>query len=227
LPVRKSLDLVGDGDELELIIDVEEIFAIKFTDAELEACRTAGDLNDIVWQHLSQHADAGNSRCMSAMAFHALRRSLVPAGAGRKIRPSDRLDGFAMTPKDLSSAVRQQTGLTISFARGRLGRASAWLMLAAVITLLLGIAWHALFIVAGGLYIFARVLSKRDSGSFEGCEIVANAVTEISASNFGRLAGRGANFDPKSTWQALRKALSRHGDCPEDEIGPGTLLIHA
>jgi hypothetical protein len=225
--VRKPLDLVGDGDELELIEDVEEIFAIKFADAELEACRTAGDLSDIVWRHLSEHADAGNSRCMSAMAFHALRRVLVSAGAGRKIRPSDRLDGFAITPKDLSSAIRRQTGLTISFAPGRLGRASAWLMLAAVIALLLGIAWHALFIVAGGLYIFARVLSARDSGSFEGCETAADAAAEISASNFGRLAGRGASFDPKSAWQALRKALSRHGHCPEDEIGPGTLLIHA
>ena len=85
--MRKSLDLVGDGDELELIEDVEEIFAIKFADAELEACRTAGDLNDIVWRHLSEHADASNSRCMSAMAFHALRRSLVSAGAGRKSGP--------------------------------------------------------------------------------------------------------------------------------------------
>lgn len=222
--MRESLDLVGDGDELELTVDLEDIFAVKFTNAELEACRTAGDLDDIVWRHLSEHADAGNIRCMSAMAFHALRR--LSAGAGRKIRPSDRLDGFAITPKDLSSAVRQQTGLTISFAPGRLGRASAWLMLAAVIALLLGIEWHAFFIVAGGLFIFGWALLKRDSGSYEGCETVADAAAKISASNFGRLAGRGASFDPKSTWQALRKALSRHGDCPEDEIGPGTLLIH-
>ena len=99
-------------------------------------------------------------------------------------------------------------------------------MAAAVIVLLPGFVWHALFIVAGGLYIFGQVLSTWDSGSFEGCETVADAATEISANNFGRLAGRGANFDPKSTWQALRKALSRHGDCPEDEIGPSTLLIH-
>ena len=223
--MRKSLDLVGDGDELELTADLEDIFAVKFTNAELEACRTAGDLNDIVWRHLSEHADAGNLRCMSAMAFHALRRSLLSAGAGRKIRPSDRLDGFAITPKDLSAAVRQQTGLTISFAPGRLGRASAWLMLAVVIALFLGIAWHAFLAVAGGLFLFGLALSKRDSGSYEGCETVADAAAKISASNFGRLAGRGASFDPKSTWQALRKALSWHGDCPEDEIGPGTLLI--
>ncbi len=224
--MRKSLDLDDDLDQVELILDLEEIFAIKFTDAELEACRTAGDLNDIVWRHLSERADASNLRCMSAMAFNALRRSLLSAGAGRKIRPSDRLDGFAIRPKDLSATVRQQTGLTISFAPGRLGRASAWLMLAAVIALLLGIAWHALFIVAGGLFLFGLVLLKRDRGSFDGCETVADAAAKISASNFGRLAGKRRELRSQERWQALRKALSRHGDCPEDEIGSGTLLIH-
>ena len=128
--MRKSLDLDDDLDQVELILDLEEIFAIKFTDAELEACRTAGDLNDIVWRHLSERADASNLRCMSAMAFNALRSTLLSAGAGRKIQPSDRLDGFSIAPKQLTLAVRQQTGLTISFAPGRLGEASAWLMLA-------------------------------------------------------------------------------------------------
>jgi hypothetical protein len=224
--VRKSLDLDGDLDQVELILDLEEIFAIKFADAELEACATAGDLNDIVWRHLSERADAGNLRCISAMAFHALRRSLLSAGAGRKIRPSDRLDGFAITPKDLSATIRQQTGLKISFAPGRLGRAGGWLLLAGAISLLLGIRWPSLFIIAGAFFVAGSALFKRDHGSYDGCETVTDAAAKISAANFGRLVDRGGRFESASVWQALRKALSWHGNCPEDEIGPGTLLIH-
>jgi hypothetical protein len=101
------------------------------------------------------------------------------------------------------------------------------MILAGIVCLLLAIKWHALLIGAAALFLGARVLLKRDSGAYKGgCETVGDAATNIAADNFGRLAGRGARFDPKSTWQALRKALSWHGDCPEDEIGPGTLLIH-
>jgi hypothetical protein len=53
LPVRKSLDLVGDGDELELIEDVEKIFAIKFADAELALLMHLSPAFDVgfCWAH--------------------------------------------------------------------------------------------------------------------------------------------------------------------------------
>ena len=225
--MRKSLDLDGDLDEVELILDLEEIFAIKFTDAELEACRTAGDLNEVVWRHLSGRSGADNIRCMNAMAFYALRRALTQAGAGRRIGLSDRLDGFAITPKDLASALRQKTGLTLGLVLGKLGTAGALMILAGIVCLLLALKWYALLIGAGALFLTATILLKRDSGAYkQSCETVGDAATNIAADNFGRLVERGARFDAESTWQALRKALSWRGDCPEDEIGPGTLLIH-
>ena len=225
--MRKSLNLGGDGDELELIIDVEEIFGIKFTDAELEACRTAGDLNEAVWRHLSGRGGGDNIRCMNAMAFYALRRALTPAGAGRKIRLSDPLDSFAQTPKQLASALQQKTGLKLRLVLGKLGTAGALMILAGIACLLLAIKWHALLIGAAALFLGARFLLKRDSGAYKrGCKTVGDAAVNIAADNFGLLAGRGARFDAKSVWQALCAALSWYGDCPVDEIGPGTLLIH-
>ena len=87
--MRKSLNLVGDGDESDLIKDLEDIFAIKFAVAELAACRTAGDLNGILWRHLSRRAGSDNVRCMDAIAFYALRSVLVSAGA----RPENQAPG--------------------------------------------------------------------------------------------------------------------------------------
>ncbi len=225
--MRTSLDLDGDLDDAGLIIDLEEIFAIKFTDAELEACSTAGDLNEAVWRHLSGRSGADNVRCMNAMAFYALRRALASAGAGRKVRLTDRLDSFAITPNDLASALRQQTGLKLSLVLGSVGSGGVFMIVAGIVCLLLALAWHALLIGAGVLFLTAIILIKRDSGAYkQGCETVGEAAAQIAADNFGRLVERGARFDAKSVWQALCAALSWHGDCPAGEIGPGTLLIH-
>ncbi len=224
--MRKSLDLVGDGDELDLILDVEDTFAIKLADAELEACRTAGALNEIVWRHMAQRAETGNVRCMNAMAFNALRRVLMAAGASRNIRLPDRLESFGMKPKQLSLALREQTGLVLGFASGPLGNFGAIALLAGIACVFLGFAWHSLFIAALALFLCFWSLIKLDSGSYEGCETVADAVAKTAADNFGALADKGGRFDAQSVWQALRETLSSHGGCAAGEIGPGTLLIH-
>ncbi len=224
--MRKSLNLVGDGDESDLIKDLEDIFAIKFAVAELAACRTAGDLNGILWRHLSRRAGSDNVRCMDAIAFYALRSVLVSAGAGRKIKLPDRLDSFSITPKDLASALWKQKGLAVRFASSALGIAGQWVALAAFPAALLGLKWHVSLILAVVLGAVGWHLMTRDQGSFKGCETVADAAGRISKQNYGKLVEKGARLDPPSVWRALCNALSWHGHCPADEIGPGTLLIH-
>ena len=101
------------------------------------------------------------------------------------------------------------------------------MILAGIVCLLLALEWHALLIGAGVLFLGARILLKRDSGAYrKGCGTVGDAAAKIAAENFGTLVEKGARFDAKSVWQALRTALSWQGDCPAEEIGPGTLLIH-
>ena len=119
--MRKSLDLDGDLDQVELILDLEEIFAIKFTDAELEACRTAGDLNDIVWRHLSGAA-ARESPLHERDGVLLLAPRPRIGGRRAQVRLTDRLDSFAITPNDLASLLQQQSGLKLSLPLGRLGR---------------------------------------------------------------------------------------------------------
>jgi hypothetical protein len=223
----QSLDLVGDGDELEIVLAVEDAFAIKFTNDQLEYCLTAGDLNGAVWAHMSGRAGADNLRCMNAMAFNTLRRALVANGAPRNIRPADRLEGFGMRPRELSRALRQETGLALGFGLGTVGNAGAIALLAGAACVLLGIVWHWLFAAAVLLFAAFAILVRLDSGSYEGCETVAEAAARIAASNFGALAAGGGRFDAASVWQTLRETLAAYCDVHAEEIGPDTRLIQA
>ena len=223
----KSLGLVGDGDELDLIQDIESVFGVAFADAELEAGRTVGDLNEALWRHMSARVEAGNVRCMNAMAFNALRRVLVAADASRNIRHSDRLESFGMKPKELSRAIHGKTGLVLGFALGRLGNAGTIAVLAGIACVLLGIAWHGLFAAALALFLCAWAAFRLDTGSYEGCETVGDATAKIAVANFGALADRGGRFDAGSVWLALRETVAHNTGCPELEIGPDTLVMHS
>ncbi len=65
--------LVGDGDEIELIEEIEETFGIVIPDDELERIRCLGDLFDAVERQLPSHIGAP---CLTARAFRELRADL-------------------------------------------------------------------------------------------------------------------------------------------------------
>jgi hypothetical protein len=222
---REALSLIGDGDELDLTADVERSFAIKFGIAELEHCLTAGDLRDAVWRHMQSRQSPGNLRCMTAMAFHALRRVLMAGGAARTIRLTDRLDSFAQKPRDLARALRRQTSLSVDFRGGPLGLAGGYMQLAwlpligGLVTAHFGVTLASAAVAACGM-----LAMRLDPWSF-GNDTVADLTRRAAAKNFGLLAARGGRFDEHSVWQTLRHVLADHSDCRPDEIGLDTHLI--
>lgn len=73
--MRNSLDLAGDGDELDLIASVERTFGMDITNAEAEALRNVGQLYDLIQAKCGAN---GTEACFSQIAFYALRRALAP-----------------------------------------------------------------------------------------------------------------------------------------------------
>jgi hypothetical protein len=71
-----SLNLVGDGDDIDVIRDVERAFGIQIADHEAEAIRTVGQLYDLI-QARCPGADRTQA-CLSQVAFYRLRRALAP-----------------------------------------------------------------------------------------------------------------------------------------------------
>lgn len=108
--VRRSLNLGGDGDEIELAENFERAFALKFTNAELENCHTVGDMDELVWQKL-RNRYGQNARYMSAMTFYALRRVLRQHAGGVRIAPSTPLGELPISPKLLVKLLEKQEGL--------------------------------------------------------------------------------------------------------------------
>ena len=43
-----NIGMVGDGDEVELLEDIERAFSVRFTDDEAEAIVTLGDLHEAI-----------------------------------------------------------------------------------------------------------------------------------------------------------------------------------
>lgn len=87
---KNCLGLGGDGDETQLLKDVEQAFGVTITDAEAESCETIGQVYDLVSQKL-QAGDAPNLGCPTAIAFFRLRRELRRLGNTRRITPQTKL----------------------------------------------------------------------------------------------------------------------------------------
>lgn len=83
--MQDCLGLVGDGDELDVIVDVERTFGIVISNQEAEAIRNVGDLYDLIELRVGPEKIKA---CHSQVAFYALRRALVSMGADKSIAPA-------------------------------------------------------------------------------------------------------------------------------------------
>ncbi|MDH3667388.1 MAG: acyl carrier protein [Paracoccaceae bacterium] len=97
---------MGDGDEIELIQDVEKAFGIEFGDAELNDLRNVGELYDIVCKKIDFDA---NSACLSARAFRDF-RDAFPASRVRPSTPIEDLRGDRSSDQDLCRVIGDRSG---------------------------------------------------------------------------------------------------------------------
>lgn len=84
---KNTLGLGGDGDDGQFVEDIEEIFAVRVTDAEAAPLHTVGDLFVL----LSKKLNAVHDRrpvCFSAHAFYRIRRALTDDIVDRSIQPA-------------------------------------------------------------------------------------------------------------------------------------------
>lgn len=54
-PQKNSLYFAGDGDDIDIIIDIERTFEIEITDDEAETILNVGDLQDLLLSKLSSN----------------------------------------------------------------------------------------------------------------------------------------------------------------------------
>ncbi len=88
---RNTLDLVGDGDDTDLIEEIEASFGIELEDGETETLKTIGDLQDVLVRKLGA-SDRRREGCLTAAAFYRLRRAVSDVEGCQDIAPATPLD---------------------------------------------------------------------------------------------------------------------------------------
>ncbi len=225
--MSKSLGLVGDGDDLDLFVDLEAAFGIGITDPEAEGCWTVGDIHNVLLDRL-RTADSLASSCVTAMAFYRLRRAFVSLGAKGKIRPENAISSLtSLKPKELSRYLKKQTGLRLLHRSGIPAAIGTSIILLASIGLL-----AALAIRPGAWWLAAAMAGIGASFIYwDGGKLPANCVTlgdlakTVAANNFGRLVIEGARPREPDVWTALVEVLAEHSSLGTTEIGRETRIL--
>jgi hypothetical protein len=225
-----TLDWVGDGDDLAAIEALEQTFEITFSDAELKALKTVGDLHNLVLGKISRSNDLG--KCASAMAFYRLRQALSANRADIRITPKTEMAIFsAPSLKYFFRRLSEQTGLRLAGPThtwvGHIGEACWLLPVMAILPLL---AWSAfvhpvsyLFVGLAGSFILGLVLVRIDPGRLTGT--VGALARESARANYGRLVKQGAKSRDVEIWGILIEILTDESRLNPREITRETVFF--
>jgi acyl carrier protein len=106
-------------DTVELVMEIEDHFAVRLDDDRCAAVKTAGDLRDYVAELLGTARPVANKVCASAHGFYLVRRALlgevVPSVPRSAVRPDTLLQPFFATDQGAAQWKRLQSRLAIDW----------------------------------------------------------------------------------------------------------------
>jgi hypothetical protein len=231
--MANSLNLVGDGDDLDIVQRLEEMFEIAFSKEELEALTRVGDLHDLVLQKIPRENDAG--KCASAMAFYRLRGALKVRQAGDTISPTTEMKIFnTPAPKLLFRDLERQTGLRLGGpAFSWIGKLGIALIVFPFLSALPGLAWNEWVrplpsftpqaMVA--MFFAGVVLAKLDPGRLTGR--VGDHARAAGRRNYGKLVKQGASVRDSEIWALFVDVLAVESRLKPNEITRETVFFRS
>jgi hypothetical protein len=237
-PVPNSLDYDDDGDDVEIVVEIERAFGVKITDAEAKSIVQVGQLYDVLESKLGP---TSGEKCATAMTFYRLRQAIRQDASLVSLDPDTRLadirDG---NPKRAFRKMEERCGLTLpTLLIGWMGMVGFALPLIVVLGGLLGneflnelvdfgpkpgLAWTLIAagiccIGAGLVWADPMKLSKRLS-------TLGDLATVTAALNYGDLVQKGARHSRDELWDALTEVLSAfRATLAPREIHRGTYLL--
>lgn len=199
-----SLNLVGDGDDVDLLVGVEAAFGITISDDEASRLRTVGDLFELV--HMK--AGSGNA-CLSGRAFLRLR---ADAGGGRRLRPSTPVAALAgsMRGPEWWRAAGARTGLDLDVAEWPPAISPAATLLGALplaIPLIWAFAGPQALWLLGSWVLLALLVRAAPSRLPAEIASVGDVVRRSMGRNYAALAARAGHGNKADLWLAVCGAL--------------------
>ena len=108
----KSVGIVGDGDDVDVIEDFEATFEIIISDAEAESIVTLGEAYELICSKLPTNQKQ-QKKCLTAMAYYRLNRALCDYG---KMRATTRIEvPESQSPKSFQKQLEERSNLRLDF----------------------------------------------------------------------------------------------------------------
>ena len=227
-----SLNLQEEDDLLDIVEDVERVFRIQFSDAEVGTLQTAGDFHDLVSQHLKE---AGHPSAYYGAHVLNLFRKAIGGKDGQRLIPRQHL-GELTAPGDARLLWRQlesETGLTLkplSYPK------QIWVFLFSVPAFLIFAAFNfasqptsaSMFIFFAlcnlGIYLFMRQRGVK-ALPYIADTTIRTFVEDTVALNEDFLKEQVGDTPEAVVWPILRDIISGSADLEPDAIGQDTALM--
>lgn len=210
--METSFDLVGDGDDVDILVEVERLFGIDIGDDEATKIYTFQNLVDLVEAKTN---NAGAATCLLAHAFRQVRDSGV--GVGKTCRPSSRLDAlFALNEgydpiRKLSDGSGLDLNVTQEFAPVLGISATCWFCAMTFAFVSVSI-WFSDFWVISGMSALAIAIGSRWPTQMpSGISTLGDLVRVSFANNYNRLRsryGEGNIADRRTVVEAICREIS-------------------
>lgn len=226
--MSNTLGLDDDLDDVELLQDIEQTFALRFSQAEAEKLYRVEDVYNYLRNRIE--ADGLNQRCATALAFYRLRRALAGSASRQVLRPSTELTPFVRgSANRLFRKLNRETGLRMPRTDGWwLSHAGASLCLASLFAILPVAIFDWSFWIPLSLFLAGIVAAKLDPGQLPvDCKTLGELSRRVAGLNFAKMQKLGAAARDKDVWNAMIEVIAQHSALPKEQIGPETFLLQA
>ena len=222
----ESLNLVGDGDETDLIEALEAAFGITLRREDPADWRTLGDAAR-TFEALAPPGCMDDDAWAIQRAFYQIRDA---AGIDR-VRPSTPLATFAEPPKRFIRRIRRETGLRMpALLSTQAGKAATCLCVAAFVGLAIGWLFRIWPAIGASVAVAALTLAWLavfERGAFPPSIVTVGDLARRAAPlNLGALRREGAGRG-LAAWDIVAAVAAEESGIEVGRLSPETLLFPA
>lgn len=228
MTILASLDLVGDGDDEDLVRNLERVFDVRFEPADLARVHTLGDLHDLIAAAVPVGAET-DRWCLTSRSFYALRRALRSDEGEVKITPRTAIDELiSSNGGDRLRRLEGSTALRMPAKEHTIvGGAGLFACLIGLGLALAEIALRQPWPDWSGLLVFGAgaLLCSIDPGRLPASiRTVGDLSRAVADLNYGRLVRAGGRGDA-DLWPRFAALVAEIDDYDPARLAPTTTLF--
>lgn len=223
--IVSRLNLVGDGDDVDFIEQIEATFKVEFTEKETMKWHTVGDVYESLLQkHLADpQEEVVREKCMTHRSFN-MTRTVLQSLTNDKITPEASFHALGLdNHKIITRAIEAEHGLMtpqLAITGLHIGLSACFAIICMAI---IGYNNWPFWWIIGLIPIILWLMIKLPA-QYEGA--VGDFSNDLAALNHGYFAEMGFLYDDGTIWRSLQTVCNDYVSLmPHQEIGRDTFLL--